>query len=308
MAHEPIEPGVFAAVAEQISAIDRDSLLVEPPNFVVRDQARRGLTEGIVARLERLIDGADKGERKKLRALKRQAGVTKSRLDQADELLYATVRTYTQRDDYPTICLELFRQYEEQYQRELWSDPPLYDRLDTFVDGLLQIEELPRIQRPPEEEMVLYQPTPARIVLDLVRRLQLGPHDVFYDLGSGLGRVALIVGLVSDAQVHGVEYEPTYVDYARRRTRILGLQRATFTNADVRDVAYKDGTVFYLYTPFKGKILQRVLDMLQHEARSRRIRICTYGPGTLEVLGQTWFRSTDDWEPDIHRPTIYESY
>lgn len=308
MPREIIAQVVFDEIAAQIAAIESQQALVAMTNFVAREQARRVLTEQIIARLDRLIDGADKGQKKKLRALKRQAGAVKGLLQQAHDQLFATVRRQIEHGDYPAAeFMQLLSEYEERHEPETWSDPPLYDRLDTFVDGLLQIEEMPRLQRQPEAEMVLYQPTPARIVLDLVRRLQLCRDDVFYDLGSGLGRVPIIVDLVSEAQVKGVEYEPAYVDYARRRARILNLPRATFINADAREVNYADGTIFYLYTPFKGKILQGVLDLLRYEARRRRIRVCTYGPGTLEVLGEEWLASSDGREPDIDRPMIYES-
>ena len=155
--------------------------------------------------------------------------------------------------------------------------------------------------------MVYYQPTPARIVLDLVDRLSLSSTDLFYDLGSGLGRVVITAALVSSAHMRGVEFEPAYCEYAQRHARALGLANVSFVNADAREVRYADGTVFFLYTPFKGTILQRVVQLLQFEARQRKIRVCTYGPGTLEMLQQDWLRSVDDAEPTIHRAAIFES-
>lgn len=307
MARALIEQAVFDELAQQMAAIASDHTLVEIPNFVPRERARVLLTEQIIGRLDRLIDGADKGQKKKLRALKRQADTIRGDLLQVHEQLFTTVRHQIQRGGPPDACMELLSRYEEHYRQEIWRDPPHYDALDTFVDGVLQIEELPRVQLEPEAEMVLYQPTPARIVLNLVRRLQLGHADVFYDLGSGLGRVAIIAGLVSSAVVKGVEYEPAYVEYARHRAEMLNLPRTTFITSDARAVNYADGTVFYLYTPFKGNILGTMLDRLRDESRRRRIRVCTYGPGTLEVLPQDWLVSIDEWEPDVHRPTIYES-
>lgn len=268
MARALIEQAVFDELAKQIAAIADNRTLVEMPNFGPREQARTVLTEQIIARLDRLIDGADKGQKKKLRALKRQADTIRGDLLQAHEQLFTTTRHQIQRGDYPpSACMELLSHYEEHYRQEIWRDPPHYDGLDTFVDGVLQIEELPRVQLQPEAEMVLYQPTPARIVLNLVRRLQLDHADVFYDLGAGLGRVAIIAGLVSSAVVKGVEYEPAYVEYARQRTEMLNLPRTTFITADARDVNYADGTVFYLYTPFKGNILGTVLNRLRDEDR-----------------------------------------
>jgi SAM-dependent methyltransferase len=189
----------------------------------------------------------------------------------------------------------------------VWSDPPRYDPLDTFVDGILRISVLPRPQLRAEPEMVYYQPTPARIVLDMVDRLALSPRDVVYDLGSGLGRVVCLVALVSEARGIGVEFEPAYAAHAQRCARDLGLARAAFVNADAREVTYGDGTVFFLYTPFKGAILQRVVELLRYEAGKRRIRVCTYGPGTLDMLQQEWLVSVDDHEPSVDQVAIFEN-
>ena len=304
----PIDPAVFGEIEAHIVAVEHDAALVDVASFVTRDQALRVLQDRIISRIDRLIDHAAKGDRHQLRALKRHASAVRARLQQANEQLFAAVRTEIAAGMLPPRAfLQLLDGYRERHRREVWNDPPQYDRLDTFVDGLLQVAEQPREQREPDPEMVFYQATPVRIVLDLVKRLRLSADDVFYDLGSGLGRVAMVVGLASDARVKGVEYEPAYHDYAQRRVRDLKVSRVACVNADARDVDYADGTVFYLYTPFKGKILQRVFELLRFEARRRRIRVCTYGPGTLEIMEQEWLVPVDDWEPDVHRATIWQS-
>ena len=308
MEHERIHPAVYTELEAQIAEIDQDRSLADVTNFVPREESRRALDLRIIARIEELLDGADKGEKKRLRAVKRHALATRSRLEQLNERHFATFRQKIKQAEYTRAALSrMLHGYIEHDPRELWNDPPRYDHLDTFVDGLLQIAALPRPRRQPDPEMVYYQATPARIVLDLVDRLALSSQDVLYDLGSGLGRVVMTAALVSDARVIGVEFEPAYYEYAQRHAQALSLAQVSFVNADAREVRYADGTVFFLYTPFKGKILQRVLQLLHYEARSRRIRLCTYGPGTLDMLQQTWLRSVDDPEPTIHRAAIFES-
>jgi hypothetical protein len=261
----------------------------------------------ILSTVDRLIDDADKGEKKKLRAVKRQALRVKSLLEQANEHLYEAFRIGIKLERFtPSEILERLSGYIEPSLHEEWDDPPRYDHLDTFVDGVLRVGVLPRAQREPDPEMVLYQPTPARIVLDMVRRLQLGPDDVFYDLGSGVGRVTILAALLSGACAKGVEYETAYAEYAQRRVKELSLSRVEFINADARDVKYADGTVFFLYTPFKGKILQRVLALLRDESRRRHIRVCTYGPGTMELMEEGWTVGAGHPEPDIHQVAIFE--
>ncbi len=307
MVHETIHPAVFDELQTQFATLEQNRELVETFNFVAREEARRELKLLIIDRLDRLIDDADKGEKKRLRALKRPVLRLMSLFEQANEQLFGAYRAQMRGGNYvPSDVLERFSAFIEIDPRDEWADPPPYDHLDTLVDGLLRVVLTPRAQRQPDPEMVYYQPTPARIVVDMVHRLSLGPDDVFYDLGSGLGRAPILVALTSEARAKGVEIEPAYVAYAQRRVKDLDIPRVEFITADARDVRYADATVFFLYTPFKGKILQRVLELLRHEARQRRVRVCTYGPGTLEVMEQGWVVSGDGPEPDIHRVAILE--
>ena len=47
-----------------------------------------------------------------------------------------------------------------------------------------------------------------------------------------------------------------------------------FAHANVADVAL-DGSVFFLYAPFNGAMLTRVLERLEEAARKRAIVVCT---------------------------------
>jgi hypothetical protein len=64
-------------------------------------------------------------------------------------------------------------------------------------------------------------------------------------------------------------------------------------NADARAADYSQGTVFFMYTPFEGRILEDVLEKLRMDSQGRRIRLFTYGPCTRQVSGQSWLRRID---------------
>jgi SAM-dependent methyltransferase len=207
----------------------------------------------------------------------------------------------------PVVFRALLHRLALPSEAETWHDPPRYDHLDRVLDGILQIAAPPPPRMELSPEMIPYQATPARILLDMAERLELAPDDVFYDLGSGLGRVVLGMALMSMGHIKGVEIEPAYAEYARERAADLNFRQVSFVEADARFVDYADGTVFFLYTPFKGTTLRHVLSLLRAHSRTRPIRVCTYGPGTLEVQDQDWLRSDDDPERDIHYVTIFDS-
>jgi SAM-dependent methyltransferase len=155
--------------------------------------------------------------------------------------------------------------------------------------------------------MWFYQPTPARIVLELAEKADFQPHDVFYDIGSGLGQVAILVHLLSQVWAKGVEFEPAYCDYARRCARELNLSQVAFINADARAADYSDGTAFFLYTPFEGKMLERVLEKIKDESVGRDIRLYTYGPCTLQVARQGRLERLDQNGSEVYRLAIFKN-
>jgi hypothetical protein len=164
-----------------------------------------------------------------------------------------------------------------------------YDNLDLLVGGVLGVGAPAEERAVREPDMVFYQPTPAQAVLGLLDRLRLGPGDTLVDLGAGLGRVVLLTALFTDAAPHGIEFEPSYCEYAMRSATHLKVG-ATFVQADARTASLAEGTVFFMYTPFRGAMLQQVLSRLQVHAMGRSIRVCTYGPCTAEVARTPWLK------------------
>lgn len=174
------------------------------------------------------------------------------------------------------------------------NDDLLYDSLDTLVNGIMRAESPPEVGATLAPEMVGYQPTPARLIVELVQRAQLNHTDVLYDIGSGLGHVALVVALLSGARTVGIEVDAGYCAYARRCAALLHLDQVEFRNEDARIANFSDGTLFYLYTPFHGTMLQAVLDRLRNEAEQRPIRICAYGPCATTIAQQSWLIPNHD--------------
>lgn len=168
-----------------------------------------------------------------------------------------------------------------------------YDAADAFVNGLLLCGDVPAETREREPEMVAYQPAPARVILEMLSQGTIGRSDVFYDIGSGLGRVPLLASLLSGCVARGVEMEPAFCAYARRCAQELNVSGVEFILADARDVDYRDGTVFFMYTPFRGNMLREALAQLQRGARGRQIKLYTYGPCSVEIERCTWLKRID---------------
>jgi predicted RNA methylase len=153
--------------------------------------------------------------------------------------------------------------------------------------------------------MVPYQPTPVRHIFHLIAAAAVTEDDVFVDLGSGLGHVPLLMSMMTGAQSLGVEVQPAYVASARRCAQSLCLSRVQFAAQDARDADLSRGTIFYLYSPFKGSMLADVMSALRRESLHRSIRICTLGPCTHRVSSETWLKATA--LPETGRISIFDS-
>ena len=250
---------------ELITQMETDSFLFAP------DQVRRRIDA--LDELDAHLGGDGPDERVR---------VLRARIETANSELYESVRREIRRGGRADALLRLLSDAGD-------PAPGLsYDYMDELVSGVLQLREPDRGDVPPGHEMVFYQPTPVRHILQMIRVSGLGADDVLVDLGSGLGHVALLAAMLTGCVSCGIEVESAYVGCARECAASLGLGRVRFVQEDARIADFSAGTVFHLYTPFTGTLLANVLERLRNESASRPIRICTLGPCTSVVAEAPW--------------------
>ncbi|ETX06454.1 MAG: hypothetical protein ETSY2_17030 [Candidatus Entotheonella gemina] len=285
-----------------LNAIEQHEWLLDWSRFGERVDALEMLEFQILDRIENVM--YLHGHRTDLAVLYRRAAQLWLRLTDINTQLFQCLHDELVASTNPAATLR--QQVSTYVGKGTLRDPVGYDDLDVLVNGLFGIDTEPEETRPLKPGMIGYQATPARFILDLVERIPLGPDDVFYDLGSGLGRVALLVGLLTPAQVRGIEYDPGHCAYAQQCARHLPVSRVRFINADARDADVADGTVFFMYTPFRGNLLQNVLDRLKRDAHRRPMTIATYGPCTLDVAQMDWLALSGSQEPDDRELAIFQ--
>jgi len=154
--------------------------------------------------------------------------------------------------------------------------------------------------------MVFYQKTPARIIIELSKKVNR--TDVFFDIGSGIGQVAILVNLLTGARAIGIEFEPSYCKYAKEIASKFELANIKFVNEDARNSDYSEGTVFFLYTPFNGKIMQAVLALLQKIAFTKVIRIFTYGPCSMKIAEEEWLQCINGRADNSYKLFEFKSF
>jgi hypothetical protein len=270
-----------------IEAFEDDPVLYDEQHVAGRADALDRLEFHVIDRIDGLLQGGAPAPQ--LRALRLRAERVRRRLEAIDDALARRVRDEI-RAGAGSSALRSVLGAPCCSESERQQDSARYDGLDSFVNRVLHTGPAPEPELALQPEMVAFQPTPARVVLALVEAARLTDADAFFDLGSGLGRVPILVNLLSGATATGVEVEPAWCPYARRCAAELNLRRVEFIHADARDADYSTGTVFFMYTPFTGRMLLDVLERLRGEARRRSIRVFTYGPCTSEIARQRWLR------------------
>ncbi len=295
-------------IRSDIESIEKNTALYEETNFGRRAEAIDYIEFNVINRIETLLQTINPPE--ELSSLQQSAERVKRQLEDIDDALFQRLRADIQKRCCTGIVLKrLIDEYVERDSSRGRQPAEIgYDSLDMFINGLLLNHALPVETKAREKEMFYYQQTPARIIFELVAKAQLTEEDVFYDLGSGLGQVSILINLLSGVTAKGIEFEPAYCDYANGCAADLNLSQVEFINADARIADYSDGTVFFMYTPFVGRVLQEVLEKLQGESHRRRIRLFTYGPCTPQVARQSWLECVDQNGNHIYKLGVFRSF
>ncbi|MEW5896354.1 MAG: class I SAM-dependent methyltransferase [Nanoarchaeota archaeon] len=152
-----------------------------------------------------------------------------------------------------------------------------YDEADKFVTHLLDMADLPTLSPGYDlpDYMRRYHASSVFTIYEATKRVPITGQDVFYDLGSGYGRVPILTNLLTGARTTGIEYFQEYHQRAKRSAKALGLRDVSFIQGDAADADYAGATVFFLFNSFYGKILDTVVRKMEAIAQERAITLCT---------------------------------
>lgn len=162
-----------------------------------------------------------------------------------------------------------------RFRAALLAVPPA--ERDAWVDAVFELNGLPDDGPALPRGCVPYLPCAVDPILRMIDSAGVQAADVFVDVGAGVGRAALLVHLLTGAAAIGLEIQPALVHISRELTRRLGAPRYAVIEGDAVRLAgaITTATVIFLYCPFSGPRLERLLDELEPIARTRPIRICT---------------------------------
>ena len=186
--------------------------------------------------------------------------------------------------------------------REALMGVPERER-DVWVDRAFGLPDTPPEDGPDlPRGCVPYVPCAVSTLLRMHELAGVGSDDVFVDIGSGVGRATVLTHLLTGASAIGIEIQPELVRHARELAARLGTERVCVVEGDAATLTghITSGSVFFLYCPFGGARLERVIDQLEALAATRTIRVCTVDMPPLE---RPWLMPVS-LEPDL---AVYRS-
>lgn len=175
---------------------------------------------------------------------------------------------------------------EESWQPTGISLYRTFDRLDEVfelnyeADAGMKIETIDGGERLYEGAGVGVQ-SGYSTVLTALNHLQLADSARFVDLGSGYGRVGLVVGLLRpDINFVGYEYVPHRVHISAKTAERFQLHehvKFEIQDLSLEEFSIPEAEVYYLYDPFSEETYKYVLDQLIEISRRKSIVIVTKG-------------------------------
>ena len=212
----------------------------------------------------------------------------------ANEAIFQRVRTDLQTGYFTPESLRTFFDKFTDYVPGKHCQPEYeYDGIDILLEEVIFPKTVPIESRKRAPGMIRYEATPTRVILEMIDSLRFTPEDIFFDLGSGLGLLVMLVNLLTGVRSVGIEYDPAYCEYARSCADALNLKDVTFIQTDARSANLNTGTIFYLFTPFVNEIFGSVLERLRYTAIRKEIYICSYGTITFDLAKLPWLQIRD---------------
>lgn len=148
---------------------------------------------------------------------------------------------------------------------------------DAWLDVVLGLDSIPGDGPELPRGCVPYLPCPVDALLRMLDQAEVQAFDVFVDVGSGVGRSAALVHLLTGAETIGIEIQPELVRASRDLiSRLSGVRFAPLEGDAAQLVgALTSASIFFLYCPFSGARLEQLLDDIEPIARLRKIRVCS---------------------------------
>lgn len=166
-----------------------------------------------------------------------------------------------------------------------YLDSKIDKELGIETSGMIPLSNL-SIKGNTKDQGIWYEPMPVKIFRQIISQVHVDVSDyTFVDFGSGKGRVLILAAEFGFYETIGVEfakeiYEISCKNISKYLNRINNKRRITALHLDAIDFKLPDSKlILFFYSPFRGKVLERVIDNIRqsYQENPRHIITIFYG-------------------------------
>lgn len=106
----------------------------------------------------------------------------------------------------------------------------------------------------------------------------------FIDIGSGVGKLCIVLRFLTDLKIYGIEQRPHLVKIANEIIKTNSLKDITFTNQNLMDLNWQEYDVFYLFNPFQEHVSMSPAAVIDNTVSFHREHFTEYTKKVYEEL------------------------
>lgn len=158
----------------------------------------------------------------------------------------------------------------------------------------------PRGQPDHDERNARYEPVPYAALAIVADRLGIGPDDVVYDVGCGMGRAVCYFAQLAPRSCVGIELDVGLCEQAQANADGMSGRGCPIEirNTDAMRANFDGATAIFMYNPFGAEVMENVLDAIDASRyrEPRPIQILYLNPVQRQVFERRpGFRISDQF-------------
>lgn len=106
----------------------------------------------------------------------------------------------------------------------------------------------------------------------------------FIDIGSGTGKLGLLLRLLTNLEIYGIEQRTRLVQVSQEIVRANGFDRIHFKTQNLLDLNWADFDIYYLYNPFQEHVCRSDIFLIDESITLQKSLFSAYINKVYEEL------------------------
>jgi CRISPR-associated protein Cas8b1/Cst1 subtype I-B len=142
-----------------------------------------------------------------------------------------------------------------------------------------------------------YGETPYSTALSIFNMVKVKDNDVFFDLGSGTGNVALFINIYFNIKSTGIDLVSYFIEKSNLIAEEMKLEHIRFIKGDFLEEDLSEGTIFYMNClTFNQELREKLAEKMNLIKEGSRIISIGYPLAGFNLLEKRTYFFSWGWE------------